>query len=386
MLHRAPYAIMTREKPSSLWSRAVVSNAHKFSELSKCLSGARGSAVGTDRAEANLAAIEYRRLTKEWEAVVAEIRNLHGFSRFLLQPSYKDLQAAASHGPVIILIVSKYSCNALIVTTSGQSHHVPFPPVILADLEMFKIAFTKEIRNAGLMGPIESRKDLRRDLKLRRQSRIWLCPTAAFTSIPLHAAHPCRPKADHSGQEPCLENFYICSYTPTLPALIRSRQMMKTRATPSFVAIGQSRPGARQGMVLADVDIELDLVHKLVLSNFKFINLSGDDATRTGALRLDQPLTLLDIMENDPLHAEFAFLSACHTAVGDEETPDEVIHFAAGLQYSGFKSVIIDTLWAVNDAVAKHVVEAFYENMFKKEGVIDCTRAVSALNYMLRMP
>jgi CHAT domain-containing protein len=60
-------------------------------------------------------------------------------------------------------------------------------------------------------------------------------------------------------------------------------------------------------------------------------------------------------MDRDIPHAEFAFLSACHTAVSDEETPDEVILLAAGLQFSGFKSVI-GTLWEVDDAVAKHVV------------------------------
>ncbi|KAG1849469.1 CHAT domain-containing protein [Suillus subluteus] len=96
----------------------------------------------------------------------------------------------------------------------------------------------------------------------------------------------------------------------------------------------------------------------------------------------DKPLTLLDIMEKDIPHAEFAFLSACHTAVGDEETPDEVIHLAAGLQFSGFKSVI-GTLWVVDDAVAKHVVEAFYKKMVKglEDGdMMDCTKAAWALN------
>ncbi|KAG2115019.1 CHAT domain-containing protein, partial [Suillus clintonianus] len=93
----------------------------------------------------------------------------------------------------------------------------------------------------------------------------------------------------------------------------------------------------------------------------------------------DKPLTLLDIIENDTPHAEFAFLSACRTAVGDEETPDEVIHLAAGLQFAGFKSVI-GTLWVVDDAVAKHVFEAFYEKMFEK-GVMDCTKAARALNH-----
>jgi CHAT domain-containing protein len=158
------------------------------------------------------------------------------------------------------------------------------------------------------------------------------------------------------------------------------------------------------------VDSELELVHKLVPTTANRTTISDNAATRAGALKAleentwvhlachgkqdrtqpynshfvmkDENLTLLDIMERDIPQAEFAFLSACHTAVGDEETPDEVIHLAAGLQFSGFKSVI-GTLWEVNDAVAKHVVEAFYENLFKDSkdgGAMDCTKAAWALN------
>jgi hypothetical protein len=67
--------------------------------------------------------------------------------------------------------------------------------------------------------------------------------------------------------------------------------------------------------------------------------------------------------------------------LGVKKTPDEVIHLAAGLQFSGFKSVV-GTLWEVDDSVAKHVVEAFYKYMFhpKEEGVMDCTKAAWALN------
>ncbi|KAG1861135.1 CHAT domain-containing protein [Suillus subalutaceus] len=94
-----------------------------------------------------------------------------------------------------------------------------------------------------------------------------------------------------------------------------------------------------------------------------------------------KPLSLLDIIENDAPQAEFAFLSACHATCGDKKIPDEVIHLAAGLQFSGFKSVV-GTLWEVDDAVARHVVGAFYENMFKNldQGVMDCTKAAWALN------
>ncbi|KAG1766621.1 CHAT domain-containing protein [Suillus placidus] len=402
--------------------------AHDYLELSKLVSNAaQGSANSTDRAVADRAATKYRKLTEQWEAAVAEIRNLQAFSRFLLPPLYADLQAAARHGPVVILIASQYSCSAIIVPTAGDPHHVTLPSIALADLKILKDRFTRAIRHASRMNPTETRTDiivllrivwdeimlpivnvLENVLKLKHRSRIWLCPTAAFTSIPLHAAHPFQTRPDRS-KDPCLEDLYICSYTPTLSALMRSRQMMKRRVTPSFVAIGQGQPGAGKGKALSAVDSELELVHKLVPATANHTTISGDAATRAGALQAlekntwvhlachgkqdptqpynshfvmrDEHLTLLDIMDRDIPHAEFAFLSACHTAAGDEETPDEVIHLAAGLQFSGFKSVV-GTLWEVDDAVAKHVVQAFYTYMFhpKEVGVMDPTKAAWALN------
>ncbi|KAG2114102.1 CHAT domain-containing protein [Suillus cothurnatus] len=403
--------------------------AHNYLELSKLVSNAaQNSATITDRAAADRAETEYRRLTRQWETVVAEIRSIRAFSRFLLPPLYGGLQAAARQGPVIILIASQYSCSAIIVPPSGDPHHVPLPSVTLVELTNLKDRFARAIRHARVMGPKVPRNDLivllrtvwdtimlpivnilQHGLKLKFLSRIWLCPTAAFTSIPLHAAHPFKTNADGS-KEPCLEDLYICSYTPTLSALVRSRQLMKKRVTPSFVTIGQGQPGAGKGKELLAVDSELELVHKLVPVTANRTTISGDAATRAGALEAlqqntwvhlachgkqdrtqpyhshfvmrDEHLTLLDIMEKDIPHAEFAFLSACHTAVGDEETPDEVIHLAAGLQFSGFKSVI-GTLWEVDDSVAQHVVEAFYKNMFKdleNGGVMDCTKAAWALN------
>ncbi|KAG2142429.1 CHAT domain-containing protein [Suillus clintonianus] len=401
--------------------------AHKFSELSKRLSDAQGSTASTDQAAADRAAIKYRKLTNQWDAVVAQIRNIHAFSRFLLPPSYAELQVAARHGPVVILIASQYSCSAIIVPTSGEPHHVPLPSIALADLENLRGRFARAILQASQMGLTESRTDLivllrvvwndimlpivnvlEHDLNLKRRSRIWLCPTAAFTSIPLHAAHPYKMKADFSGREPCLEDLYICSYTPTLSALIRSRQMMKTCASPTFVAIGQCQPGSGNGKELLAVHSELELVRKLVPAASKCTTISGEAATRAGALEAleqnswvhlachgkqdhnqpynshfvmrDKPLTLLDIMEKDIPHAEFAFLSASHTAAGDKETPDEVIHLAAGIQFSGFKSVV-GTLWEVDDAVAKHVVKAFYKTLFEDGSVVDCTKAARALNH-----
>ncbi|KAG1741556.1 uncharacterized protein EDB91DRAFT_1248103 [Suillus paluster] len=324
------------------WGRGHLPLAQKLLALSECLSDAQGSVVNTDLATT---ATEYKILMTQWEAALAETRNLDDFSRFLLPPSYEDLQAAARHGPVIILITSIYSCDAIIVPTSGKPCHVPFP-FALVDLEMLKNDFAREMRQTALMGPTEPRTELR--VLLRR--------------------------ADPSEREPCLEDIYICSYTPTLSALIRAQQTMKADPKASFVAIGQGVPGAGQCKPLNVVDSELELeatqggaLEALRHNTWVHLACHGKQDHNQPyyshfAMR-DKPLTLLDIMENDAPQAEFAFLSACHTAVGDEQTPDEVVHLAA-------------------DAVAKHVVEAFYENMFKdlKDGVMDCAKAASALN------
>ncbi|KAG2342986.1 hypothetical protein BDR05DRAFT_989973 [Suillus weaverae] len=381
--------------------------ARTFSEVSKHLAEAQGATVNTDRAAAEQAETQYRKHMEEWKAAVAEIRKVD------------DLQAAARHGPVIILIASKYSCGAIIVPKSGEPHHVYFPRITLTDLKKLKDDFAKAIKQASRMRPQEPRRDLREllrvvwneimlpivnvlegDLKLRHRSRIWLCPTADFTSIPLHASNISRMNADCSGPEPCLEDLYICSYTPTLSALIRARQALKKQAMkkhvpPSFVAIGQSKPSAVQGKELVAVDSELELVHATrvgaleALQQNTWVHLAchgkqdHEQPYNSYFAMRDTPLTLLDIMDQNIPHAEFAFLSACHTAVGDEKTPDEVIHLAAGLQFSGFKSVI-GTLWVVDDAVAKHVVKAFYEKMFEDledGGVMDCRKAARALNH-----
>ncbi|KAG2361814.1 hypothetical protein BDR07DRAFT_1609861 [Suillus spraguei] len=60
--------------------------AYQFSEFSKRLSDAQSFAVSINRAAAEWAEIQYRRFSEQWRAVVAEIRNIQGFSRFLLPP------------------------------------------------------------------------------------------------------------------------------------------------------------------------------------------------------------------------------------------------------------------------------------------------------------
>ena len=77
-------------------------------------------------------------------------------------------------------------------------------------------------------------------------------------------------------------------------------------------------------------------------------------------------------------NAEFVYLSACHTAVGDEESPDEVIHLASAMQFAGFRSVI-GTMWQVDDAETNKIVPLFYKHRVDESGCLDHTRAAFAL-------
>jgi CHAT domain-containing protein len=155
------------------------------------------------------------------------------------------------------------------------------------------------------------------------------------------------------------------------------------------------------------VEPELELVRSLLPNTptVSFTKLTSVDATKSRALctmqdntwlhfachgtqnyeepfmsaflMRDQPLSLLDITQMDISRHEFAFLSACETAVGDFATPDEVIHLAAGLQFAGVKSVV-GTLWKVNDWAVQHVVEASYKKLWG-DGKMNSKRAAQAL-------
>jgi CHAT domain-containing protein len=55
-------------------------------------------------------------------------------------------------------------------------------------------------------------------------------------------------------------------------------------------------------------------------------------------------LKVKEIMKQSMTDALLAFLSACETAMGAEDLPDEVMHLAASLLFAGFRGVVA-TMW-----------------------------------------
>ena len=369
----------------------------------------------------------YWRVQEEWQSVVDQIRQQEGFSRFLLPPQFDDLQQAAEGGPVIIVNASKYTCDALIILHTRPPVHVPLD-CSLEDVVQLCSQFSELIQDAHAYGqnrelwvkralrnlwttvvePIA--EVLQNDVQLPLSSRIWWCPASKFTLLPLHAAGPYRKDQKN------LMDLYVSSYAPSLSALIRARERARAQKTSrdassavSFATVGQAKPSEDQKLrELSEVDREIRKIQNEtnMPPNVQFEIVIGDAATIEGAVQAfrehrwihlachgaqhatkpfeswfamrDGPLTLMRIIQERYTGSEFAFLSACHTAVGDASTPDEVLHLAGGMQFAGFNGVI-GTLWKVDDAIAHQVVTRFYREMFERP-VIDFEHAAEALN------
>ncbi|KIK39525.1 hypothetical protein CY34DRAFT_89051 [Suillus luteus UH-Slu-Lm8-n1] len=372
-------------------------------------------ADGTPSVDVEAAATRYRRLVENWNGVVEEIRTIEGFACFLLPPIFADLQEAARDGPIIMLIASRSSCHAIIIKHIQPPTSIQLPTdfeKLTKLVHTFREAIGKDASPKGNQTAlIKALRKLWDDVVrpvaenlggfARRGSRIWWCPTLLFNFLPLHAAGEYRANGESLSQQ------YISSYTPSLTALIRARRSHDRSPSVPFAAIGQNFP-AGASFTLECVEPELDLVRSLLPPppTVSFTKITSVDATKSRALRAlqdntwlhfschgtqnfndpfksaflmrDQPLSLLDITQMDLSFHQFAFLSACETAVGDFATPDEVIHLAAGLQFAGVKSVI-GTLWKVTDSTVQRLVEAFYKKLCG-DGKMNSKRAAQALH------
>ncbi|KAH0835025.1 TPR-like protein, partial [Lanmaoa asiatica] len=358
------------------------------------------------------------RLNVELQGVVSDIRELPGLSRFLLPSFFSDLRQAASEGPIIIVNASEYGCDAFVVFVDQDPVHIP--------LSIRKKRVRKLSSKLRALTARAKSMNVARDLGLilrqlwddivshivdvlRKtcpcQSRIWWCPTAEFSLLPLHAAGPYR-----TGQQN-LTDLYISSYTPTLTALIRARRHDPSNSAKGtrFVAIGQAKAiGENQ---LLSVGTELANIGQRVDGLATFTRIEGQESSISrvaeelsknewvhlachglpnrkhpfeSAFALhDGHFTIERIMRCELENPQFAYLSACHTTVGDKKSPDEVIHLASAMQFAGFRSVI-GTMWTVDDGQTNKITSMFYDNMKDESGCLDHTRAAFALHKTMR--
>ena len=200
-------------------------------------------------------------------------------------------------------------------------------------------------------------------------ARIWWCPTGPFCFLPIHAAGIY--KGDNAES---LSDYAISSYTPTLDALLTSPPPKIHK--PNMLAVIQSKMPSNPRLNLPGTVKELGMIERHVPE--KWLTRLGTEEVPTSVARVlshlpdasfahfachgsqdivnplnsalllgDGDLKVSKIMQNHIPNASLVFLSACETAKGDEDAPDEAMHLAATMLFVGFRGVV-GTMWSVH--------------------------------------
>ena len=326
------------------------------------------------------------------EQMIEDIRRLPGFERFLLAPTENELKAAAVSGPVVVINVSDYRCDALIIEKRGlqalrlpdlDSKDVRARAAILEKPEQQLIEWLWDtIGKPALdaLGLIQAPSG--------SWPRIWWIPTGPLTKFPLHAA------GDLSrGSCNTVLDRVISSYSSSIRALIQSHQRRSRvkvapevnkailvgmemtpdqdhlRYVPEEIAklsrlcrsmqLDVTIPSARQDNVLS------------TLRDCRIFHFAGhglthpSDPSKSSLLLSDGPLTVGSLLELN-LHSRapfLAYLSACGTGEAKHDNlTDEALHLIGACQLAGFRHVI-GTLWKVNDQSCVEAAAMTYEWM-----------------------
>jgi len=194
-------------------------------------------------------------------------------------------------------------------------------------------------------------------------------PTGPFAFLPIHAAGIL--VYDNEGGER-VSDYVVSSYTPTLSALLSPlpppTNNFKMLAVIQPHAAGYSSlPSTYRELLRIESRVPEECLVKLgipgalatvenVLSHLSTISIvhlacHGVQDTKNPfesmlILGDDERLKISRIMEQPMPNASLAFLSACETAMGDEDLPDEAIHLAASLLFAGFRGVVATMWWA----------------------------------------
>ena len=245
--------------------------------------------------------------------------------------------------------------------------------------------------------------------------RLWWCSTGPLASLPLHAAGIYGPDIQSPGS--CVSDYVVSSYTPTVSALLEKVKTSSTRRSSSSKVLLVSQPYTLDLPRIPGTIREIDTVCQKVGSDTcKYLRLDGHlatvgrvkeamtshqwvplachasqnihDSLKSGFFLDDGPLELSEIMKQNLLHCELAFLSACQTSTGDEKLSEEAVHLAAGMLAAGYQGVVA-TMWSIKDRYAPEVAGAFYGYLTEKgknEGNprLDSTRAAHALHHAIQ--
>ncbi|WP_165494900.1 CHAT domain-containing protein [Actinomadura roseirufa] len=353
-----------------------------------------------------------RELADELETVIAAARALPGMDRFLLPPRAAELFVQAGQGPIVVVNVSAYRSDALILTGSGlRLRSLPqlTPATVRGHVNRFLTALETDCRSPYRSAKERGERVLSETLSWVWENicvpvldivdpapdqRMWWIPTGLLGFLPLHAA------GDEATGESMLVRA-VCSYTPSIRALAHARTTASGGPSTRTLVVGMPEtpnasalPGAfRESTLVAErapdphVLIGPEATSETVtaaLQHSAWAHFACHAVTTAspsnGHLRLHdherRPLTAAAISRLRLGSAALAYLSACDSAVSTTDLADEVVHLASAFHLAGYPQVI-GTLWAVDDAAATTIAELVYTGL--THGRPDPRRAPAAL-------
>ncbi|MGI5202500.1 CHAT domain-containing protein [Spirillospora sp. CA-108201] len=364
---------------------------------------------GSGAAPPPQASVERRTTAAAFDRLVAQIRGISGFDRFLCPPAVRDLAPARGH--IVIVTVSDLGSYALVLDADAGAAAVPLPALtpdaVTAEVGAFLTA-AEEAReprswaagqrrmsrtlewlwdavagpvldHAGIGGPPQGGEPW---------PRLWWCLSGLMSFLPVHAAGYHDTMAD--AVPDTVIDRVVSSTAPTVRALAHARRgaadavrpggdravavvMPRTPGTPpdlpeaeaEAALVGRRFPGA------VDVLTGPSATHEAVLAalpearwaHFACHGHSDLADPSAGHLLLadhrTRPLTVADLAGLRMDGAELAFLSACSTARPGARLADEAIHLASAFQLAGYRHVI-GTLWPIGDRHAVDIADLVY--------------------------
>jgi len=417
---RAAYDTLREEHPDL---------AERFSQIQRALERP-DQATSLSEQYSNTASLmdgeQFVALAREREEVLAAIQALPGHAGFPRSEAV-DLEAAAAAGPVVVVNVSRYRCDALALTDRGVLL-IPLPALTADDVARVAEGFLRLVRRVRIVSELSTADRRRLDDRLRdvlawlwevvaapvldrlglgRRERdwprLWWCPTRQLGLLPLHCAQRYDP--DLLVDDGVVDRV-APSYTPTLRALVSARRRVPTDAiAQGLLAVTMATtpglpplPGtdaeiaAMETTLAPTTTVPTDRATKATVTELlrshrwlHYIGHSAQDLEDPGGASLflqDGRLTMREIAAMHLDHAEFAYLSSCESSLGGTALADEAPHLAGALGMAGFRHVVA-TSWAIRDDSAAHVTRETYRRL-TDSGTFDPDGAGRALHHTLR--
>ncbi|KAH6603228.1 hypothetical protein Trco_008003 [Trichoderma cornu-damae] len=363
-----------------------------------------------------------RTADEEFGDVVDAIRARPEFSDFLQPPAAEELMRAAEQGPIVVVNVSSFGCDAFTVEPGS------IRATRLADVTEIEVARQVDRLRAqsdlssslewlwhNICRPILDALGFRNPVTDGNWPHVWWIPTGLLSQVPLHAAGIYR----QASKERVLDRV-VSSYAPSIRALLHGRRHHVHKPTgastvgSALVVAMQETPGLPDRGYLRFANDEADMLEKLCpqlqlapimpprrrddiiahLQECKVFHFAGHgksdqkEPSRSCLLLEDwekTPLTVGDVRDSRLQESApfLAYLSACSTGLNKEtKLSDEGIHLVSAFQLAGFRHVV-GTLWEVSDKHCVDVARILYKTL-QEEGMTDA--AVSrGLHRALRM-